>query len=324
MNTLSRFIDTRRPRWDRLRELLDSLEKGRSLSADEVLELDRLYRQVNTDMAMAQGRYPDSDFTRMLELMLVRAHGLIYPARSPLRDKIAAFLVTGFPGAVRDGKKMIWLAFATFILGAAIGLSLASLRPELGEIIMGEQTVENMKDGHVWTERLEDENPVITFMWLFGNNVRVSMTAFAAGILLGVGTLFLMLYNGLHLGSALGVTMTYGVAGKLATFVAGHGFIEIFSILMAGAAGMTIGFAVLAPGRLSRGEAVARAGRRVFPLLVATIPILAVAAFVEGFISPEPGIPAWAKFVLGPTLLAGLLSYVIIANRRKPPEDTAG
>ena len=323
MNTMSRFIDSRRPRWDRLEQLLDRLEKRQQLSSEELLELDRLYRQVNTDMAMAQGRYPDSDYTRMLELMLVRAHGLIYPARSPLGEKIAAFVKQGFPAALGNSKKLIWLSFATFMLGAVIGLSLASLRPDLGEIIMGEQTVEQMKTGHIWTERLEEENPFLTFIYLFGNNVRVSMTAFAMGILLGVGALFLMLYNGLHLGSSLGVTITYGVGGKLLTFVTGHGYIEIFCILMAGAAGMAIGFAILAPGRRSRGEAVAEAGRRVFPLLAATIPILAVAAFVEGFISPEPWIPAWIKFTLGPALLGGLLLYVVLANRRRKADQTS-
>jgi len=310
MPSLGNFVAQGRQRWQRLEELAKALERRGGLEGQEVLELDRLYRQVNTDLAACQSRWPDSDYTRMLELLLMRAHNLLYPSRNPWKEAMGGFFRQRLPLAMSRFRNHLWLSFGVFLLGALLGAAISLVRPDAAELLVGADTLEQLKDGHTWLHGLEDENLISLFGQIYGNNLSISLRAFAAGILLGLGALLMMLYNGFHLGAMLGVCITYGVEQELLTFVVGHGFLELFCIFMAGAAGMAIGFAILAPGRLSRRDAVAKAGQESLPLVLACFPFLLLAALVESFVSPIQAVPVVIKAVMGPLLLVLLLLYM--------------
>jgi uncharacterized membrane protein SpoIIM required for sporulation len=143
----------------------------------------------------------------------------------------------------------------------------------------------------------------------------VSFLAFGGGMLAGVATLYIMAFNGLLIGGLSGLTAHYGLAGELWTFVIGHGVIELSVIMMAGGAGLRLGWAILHPGEYQRRAALALAANRAVRLMIGTVPLLVVAGMIEGFISPNEFIPAPVKWGVGLLTGALLYSYLLLAGR---------
>jgi uncharacterized membrane protein SpoIIM required for sporulation len=144
---------------------------------------------------------------------------------------------------------------------------------------------------------------------IFTNNIQVAFLAFAGGVLFGLGTVYVLVSNGLSLGAVLGAAQFYGVAPLLWSFISPHGYLELTCIVIAGAAGLMLGSALLRPGLQLRREALARAARRAVELVVGAAPVLVVAGLIEGFVSPSE-IPMVVKILIGP--LAGLALYALL------------
>src|SRR5205823_5652670 len=138
--------------------------------------------------------------------------------------------------------------------------------------------------------------------------------AFAGGVLFGLGTLYVLVTNGLLLGAVLGAAQFYGVTPLLLAFISPHGYLELTCIVIAGGAGLMMGDALLRPGLLLRREAIARAARRAVELVVGAGPVLIVAGMIEGFISPSE-LPMWLKLIIGPTVGAVLYALLLTIGR---------
>src|SRR5205809_310921 len=129
------------------------------------------------------------------------------------------------------------------------------------------------------------------------NNVQVAFFAFAFGITAGIGTLLLLTLNGLFFGAVLGLFANYGLAGWLLTFVAGHGVLELTAIFIAGGAGLLVARGLIAPGDLTRRDALVLAGRRAARLVAAAVLLLCLAGTIEGLLSASDAAPAY-KFAV--------------------------
>ena len=147
------------------------------------------------------------------------------------------------------------------------------------------------------------------------NNVGIDFRLFAGGILYGVGTLFFLIYNGIYFGAVIGYVTAAGDPEKLWRFVAGHSSFELLGMLVVGMAGLKMGFSLLAPGQLSRSQALSKAGRDCLPLLIGGASITALAAVVEGFWSAQP-ISAEVKYTVGISFWGLHLVYFVFAGRR--------
>jgi uncharacterized membrane protein SpoIIM required for sporulation len=145
----------------------------------------------------------------------------------------------------------------------------------------------------------------------------VTIHAFALGVLLGLGTLFVLAANGVHLGIYFGACAHYGLAGKLLSFVAAHGVIEISCLVIAGAAGLILGDALVSPGDLRRRDALVVRGKDAVRLVLGIAPVLVAAALVESTISPDPAIPTAAKALLGLGLGVLLFLWLFGAGRKR-------
>ena len=141
--------------------------------------------------------------------------------------------------------------------------------------------------------------------------------AFAGGVSGGLLTVYALVMNGLILGGLLGLTSHYGIGMDLATFVIGHGVIELSVIFIAGGSGLMLGWALLRPGLMRRRDALAQAARKAVQLLGGAIPLLVIAGSIEGFISPSETIPMEVKWSVG--IVSGILlySYLFFAGREK-------
>ena len=152
---------------------------------------------------------------------------------------------------------------------------------------------------------------------IFTNNIQVAFLAFAGGVLCGLGTMYVLVSNGLVLGGVLGAAQFYGVAPPVWSFISPHGYLELTCIVIAGAAGLMLGNALLRPGLRLRREALARASRRAVELVVGAAPVLVLAGLIEGFISPsELVIPV--KLAFGPAAGIGLYALLLSIGRNKP------
>lgn len=314
MGSLYGFIAERKSRWARFEELLAALERERSLDAARLLEFDSLYREINTDLALAQNRYPDGDYVKLLRSLLLRAHNLIYPSKKELGASASEFARRTLPAAVVHHKKLILAALAIFSLGLATGAAVSMRRPEIGEIFLGADRIAGLRRGELWTSHLQ-ESGLWAYFAIFGNNAAVALRTLASGVLAGLGGFVVLLYNGFQLGAIAAACGRYNMLGDILEFISSHGFLEIFCVLMAGAAGINLGLALFAPGRLTRKTALAKAGAQSAPILIVLIPLLAAAGAIETFISPSPHIPTAFKFVFGPLMLGLFLFYVYSASR---------
>ena len=144
--------------------------------------------------------------------------------------------------------------------------------------------------------------------------------AFAGGVLAGAGTVMLLVFNGVYLGSVLGMYANERLLGVILAFVFPHGFMELTAICLAGGAGLWLGSAILMPGRRTRRAALQERGREALSLLAGVVGLLVVAGIVEGFYSPA-GLPAVAKFTFGSVTAVLLALYFAAAGRREgePP-----
>jgi uncharacterized membrane protein SpoIIM required for sporulation len=170
----------------------------------------------------------------------------------------------------------------------------------------------------MWTQSIVTIKPLAA-SGIMTNNLAVCFATFALGITAGLGTIRLMITNGMLIGVIGAATWQAGMALQLWSFVAAHGVLELPAIFISGGAGLEIARGMLFPGLLPRRESLALAGGRAARLMIGIMPILVVAGIIEGFVSPS-GIATPLKFLLAAVLFAGLTTYLWLAGSRPRPE----
>jgi uncharacterized membrane protein SpoIIM required for sporulation len=312
---IDRFVARRRPGWERLEGLVGRARGGTSgLSADEIEELGRLYRRATSDLAVARRDFPDDPLTRYLDQLVARGHPTVY--RRPRADWRAPvrFFAAGFPRAFRESWRYTLVAFALFALPFAAAFAATQVEPVNGRVIVTSRPfVEQVERGESWLE-IEEPERGLAASFIMTNNIRVAFLAFAGGVLLGIGTVLVLVWNGLSIGAVAGLAVVNGLGPALGDFVAAHGGIELSVIFVAGGAGLRLGHAILSPGLLPRRQALNQAARRSVRLLFGCAPLLVVAGVLEGFVSPS-GLPTSAKLAVGGAATAILYLYLLLAGR---------
>ena len=149
------------------------------------------------------------------------------------------------------------------------------------------------------------------------NNISIAFQLFASGLLFGLGSVAYLVFNGVAIGAATGHLLHAGYSQTFLSFVAGHGSFELTAIVLAGAGGMMLGHALIAPGELSRLAALRMRARSAVEILMGAGFMLLIAAFIEAFWSSSSFVVAWVKYVVGITLWMVVLGYLIFSGRRR-------
>jgi uncharacterized membrane protein SpoIIM required for sporulation len=314
---IDRFINERKTVWQRLEELLDALDRMRlhGLHREEVRELGRIYRRTASDLAIARAESRDPRLINYLNSLVIRAHGRIYRADAQGGQRVRDFFARDFPQSFRRTWRYTATAFGVFVLFTAMAFFGTRHDPDFSEFagvspFFREAVINNRIH---WWERLNDANQIGSSQ-IFTNNIRVTFYAFALGAMLGVGTLYILAFNGASFGAVVALTYRAGFGNDLLSFVAGHGVIELSCIFIAGGAGLLIGTALLMPGDLSRGDALKSRGMEAVRLIVGCVPLLVVAGIIEGFISPQPISPV-IKIGIGVITGIAMYTYLLLAGR---------
>jgi uncharacterized membrane protein SpoIIM required for sporulation len=161
----------------------------------------------------------------------------------------------------------------------------------------------------------KDDFQMFTFyIW---NNVSIDFKCFASGLLFGVGTIFVLVFNGLHIGAAAGYLTGAGLGQTFWSFVSGHSALELTGIVLAGAAGLEMGYALVAPGGYSRVDALRRSMRYAVGLIIGAALLTALAAIVEGFWSANRVVSSEFKYTVGVLFWAAVIGYLALARQPK-------
>lgn len=146
------------------------------------------------------------------------------------------------------------------------------------------------------------------------HNTSIAFQCFALGFFLGLGTIYVLLSNGIQLGTVAGYVIAQGHGERFLGFVVSHSSFELTAIVVAGAAGLVLGHAIVAPGPLPRGECLKKRGRVAVELALGAAAMLFVAAMIEGFWSAQPFAPA-VKYAAATLLWLLVIGYLALAGR---------
>jgi uncharacterized membrane protein SpoIIM required for sporulation len=283
----TRWLAKRKPQWQRLEQIVD--RSGRSgvagLAHDELQDLGVLYRQTASDLATVREDITSRALASYLNQLLARAHNLIYMGKRPKWNRIADFYLNTYPQIFREIFPLVLAAALLFIVSGIAGAVVTWRDPGFAHQILGPQMIETIEKREMWTHSILAVKPMAA-SGIMTNNITVGFMMFAAGITAGVGTLWMVVTNGLLMGVLAVATARAGMAMQLWDFVAPHGVLELPAIFIAAGAGLEIARGLLFPGMMSRKESLMRAGNRGAKLLLGTIPLLVVAGVIEAFVSP--------------------------------------
>lgn len=317
---LDKFINQRKSNWQRLEDLLGLLETAslRGMNRQEVRELGQLYRRAASDLAIARAESRDPKLVNYLNSLVTRAHGKIYRADNQGWGIVSNFFTTEFPRAFRSNFNFIAVAIVSFFAAAVVGFVATWQNLDFGEFVYLDGIRQNVISNNQWWLGLNEEGNQVGAAFIMQNNIRVTFQAFAMGAFFGIGAIYDMLFEGARFGSVFAICykLKPDFGNALASFVVGHGIIELSCIYFCGGAGMRIGYSILVPGDLSRAQAIKLSGLEAVKIVVGAAFLLVIAGTIEGFISPAPIHPA---FKIGVGVLSGvaMYSYLFFAGREK-------
>lgn len=308
--------------WLRLQQIVESLEKRNPPAEQELADFSALFRKVCHFHALAIERQYSSFLVDQLEDIVVRAQQQLYRRKETDGSKFIRFFVRDFPRLVRREKFALGLATALFTVPLLL-LWLGTLSaPQLVyTIIDPEQTnhIETMynPENRVIGEAREADTNWGMFGFYIRNNISVAFRTFASGLFFGLGSAFFLIYNGAMFGAVAAHLINVGFYTPFFTFVIAHGSFELSAIVLAGAAGLKLGYALLAPGQLTRVEALRQAAQIAIRLIYGVIAMLIIAAFIEAFWSSNNLFAPTVKYLVGGLLWLLVLSYFIFVGRER-------
>jgi uncharacterized membrane protein SpoIIM required for sporulation len=309
---VDRFIARNQTSWNRLGEL--TRLRRRSLTPAQVDELVQLYQRTSAHLSHARTERADPALVARLTLLVASAAGMLYGTRSRSAAGFARFFTTSFPAAVWHTRRFVVVAallllVPAFVMGTWLASSDAALEAS-GPDAAREAYVQDDFEAYYSSAPAGQFATEVTV-----NNIQVSILAFAAGALLCVVTAWLLVFNGANVGVAGGTFAAVGEQAKFFGLILPHGVLELSAVIVAGAAGLSIGWAIISPGDRPRGVALADEGRRAAAVILGLMLAFIVAGTIEAFVTPS-GMPTAARVGVG--LAAGLAfwTYVITLGRR--------
>ena len=315
---MNRFLNEKKDNWQRLEDLLEMLRGNslRGLSRVEVREFGELYRRAAADLAIARAETRDAKLINYLNSLVIRAHGKIYRAESDGVGLVWEFFSHDLPNAFRSNWVYMAVAFAAFLGFAIFGFIATWIDTDFTHFVMLSGITEQIKSDNHWWLSLNDANQIGASS-ILTNNIMVTFRVFAMGAFFGIGAFYDLAFEGARLGSVFAACYKLNppFGNELATFVVGHGVVELSTIMFCAGAGMMIGYAIIDPGDLTRAQALKKKGIEAARIVVGCACLLVIAGIIEGFLSPSD-LPAVVKIATGIGTGIAMYSYFFFAGRK--------
>lgn len=327
--TEAAFIERRKADWTDLDRVVTAAQaRGlRKVAPDDVGRLTILYRDTCADLARAEAARYSAALVDYLQGLTAAAHTVVYGTR-PRRVGALAALAEGaraFPRALRARRVAFVIACALFFVPLALALAASVLDPTFALRVAPEAQLRPLADAYAKGfahGRAGGEGAAMTGFYV-NNNVGIALRCFALGIFGGVGSAFFLVYNGLTIGAVIGYVIAHGAGANILAFVVGHGPFELGAIVIAGAAGLSLGWAVVSPGPRTRLASLQTVARDVLVLVLGAATMLGIAALIEGLWSGS-SVPNAVKYGVGGASLALVTAYLALAGRARGARSKGG
>jgi uncharacterized membrane protein SpoIIM required for sporulation len=313
--TASTFQSEREPEWKRLEELLRQAgDRPERLGVEPVLELGRLYRASAADLALARRRYPGYPFLDTLEPLVLRARHAVYAERRR-RGSLREYLLRGYWREIVAERRLLALVLVAMLAPVLLSAAWAVHDPGAAVgLIPGEYRGAASPHVHRLPGGLSTQAAFASS--IYTHNIEVAFLYFAGGLALGVGTLLLILYNQLLLGTLAGLTIQSGTFSIFLRYIVPHGLLELSCFAIAAVAGLRLARALIDPGLRPRRELLRSEARAAVLMVLGTAPWLVVAGLTEGFVTPR-GLPL--PEALGVSFALGVTFWGLVLIRGRAP-----
>jgi len=303
------FVKQNKDKWATFENAL----KGKGLPEPDALS--DLYIEITDHLSYAKTFYQGSNTEFYLNALASQAHQKIYKTKRESKNRIVTFWKTEFPTMFYQHRRELLIAFLTFVFFAVVGAFSAANEGDFVRSILGDayvnMTLENIKNNDPMAV-YKQQGEFNMFLGITINNIKVAVFAFAFGIFLGIGTLYIILRNGIMLGSFQYFFFDKGLLWESVRTIWIHGTIEISVIIIAGCAGLVLANGILFPGTYTRLESFKRGVKNGLKIMVSTVPFFVIAGFLEGFVTRHTEMPDWLAIFIILSSLSLIIYYYII------------
>lgn len=330
------FVRARRPEWEKFRKLLERADtrSTKRLSSDDIEDYSRLLREVSNDLATIRSREWGRELEQFLNHLVTRGFNGFYAAPPGRIREFFHFAAIGFPRLLRQNGWYFLAAWCCFFIPFIVSWIVVQFDPNAASAILPAAQLESIEEMY---QSVADDNNAVEgedgedeqakpFVEGFGDqramaagfyvrhNVGISFLCFASGILLGVGSLYFLLSNGIVLGAVAGYLVGKGLGDTILSFAVTHGSFELTAITISGAAGLMLGDAILHRGNRRFRDALKTRGLVAVKIAFGAGLMLVVAAGIEAFWSPAP-IPSFVKYSVGLSSWVFVYAWLLLAGR---------
>lgn len=305
------FVLAHRPAWDRLDALI---KRRRRLSGAEVDELVDLYQRVSTHLSIVRSASTDAVLVGRLSGLVARARSVVTGAHAPLWSEFVRFWTVSFPVVAYRGGRW-WLGTAAAFLAVTVVIAIwVSGNAEVRDVIGTPSDIDHLVNNDF--AAYYSENPAGSFalrVWV--NNAWVAAQCIGFAILLGLPIPYILFQNAANLGVVAGLMFDAGRGDVFLGLLTPHGLLELTAVFLAGAAGMRLGWTVIAPGHRPRGQVLAEQGRAVVSVAVGLVVVLLISGLIEALVTPSP-LPTAVRVGIGVVAEIAFLAYVVHFGRK--------
>ncbi len=316
------FIKNNSERWKEVELFL-----SKETSFQDPDKLAELFIQLTDDLSYSKTFYPASKTTEYLNSITAKLHQSVYKNKKEKKSRIITFWQYELPLVFFKRRKELLISFSVFIIANIIGVISSAGDTGFVRLILGDSyvnmTLENIDQGDPLAV-YKKMNGVDMFMGITFNNIRVSFYAFSSGLLLSVGTVLLLLYNGIMLGTFHHLFYLHNLLFKSISVIWVHGTLEISSIIIAGAAGLILGNSILFPKTYSRRQYFLISAKDGVKIIVGLIPLFIIAGFLESFITRFTDMPVIINILIIAGSLLFIIWYVILYPAKLKKRESYG
>jgi uncharacterized membrane protein SpoIIM required for sporulation len=321
------FKEQNEASWKELDTVLVSLDlRQKSKDRIHIDTFPQLYRKICHDLNIAKANHYDAQLIERLNRLVMRAHQYLYRSGKFTIKKLISFWTREFPQAVRREKRLVFFSLLLFYGISLATFALIHFYPEVIYTIIDRNKVEEIESlydpasEHFLRPRASETDAEMFGFYIY-NNISIGFKVFAGGALLGLGSLFFMVFNSLFLGAVASHLINVGFVETFTTFIIAHGSFELTAIVFTGVAGFKLGWAIIAPGRYKREYALKIAAYNAIPIVYGSAGMLFLAAIIEAFWSSKP-FGATIKYSAGTALWILVLLYFLFAGHSKQEEKS--
>jgi uncharacterized membrane protein SpoIIM required for sporulation len=316
---LSRYTST----WSRLQQLTVQAGSGvRRLSGAELQELVALYQRTASNLSYAQTNFRDSDLTARLSQQVAASGAIIYGTRPRSLRTAGQFFTRTFPAALWRIRRFVAVS-AGLTLGPAIAIGIWLANSSSAVDAAAPAAVRQAYVNQDFAAYYRSEPAAAFAATVFTHNILVSALCFATGLLFCIPTAYFLITNGANVGQAAGLFAAAGQSSKFYGLILPHGLLELTAVIIAGGAGLRLGWSVIDPGDRTRVAALGEEGRRTVVLVLGVILMLLVSGIIEGFVTGS-SLPTAVRVGIGVAVEVAFVGYAVRLGRAATAKGFTG